>query len=60
MDTREKEGSTAGSKGQRPGINQANVWSSHCGAMETNPTRNHEAAGSKPGLTQQVKDLALP
>ena len=26
--------------------------SSHCGAVETNPTSNHEVAGSIPGLTQ--------
>ena len=26
--------------------------SSHCGAAETNPTRNHEVAGSIPGLAQ--------
>ena len=36
------------------------TWSSHRGAVETNLTRNHEVAGSIPGLTQQVKDLVLP
>ena len=34
--------------------------SSHCGAVEMNPTRNHEVEGSIPGLSQWVEDLALP
>ena len=33
--------------------------SSHCGAAETNLTRNHEVVGLIPGLTQRVKDLVL-
>ena len=35
-------------------------WTSCCGAVETNPTSNREVAGLIPGLTQWVKDLALP
>ena len=36
------------------------AWISRFGAVETNPTRNHDVAGLIPGLTQQVKDPALP
>ena len=32
--------------------------SSRHGAVEMNPTRNHEVAGLTPGLAQWVKDLA--
>ena len=35
-------------------------WSSHCGAAEMNLTRNHEVAGSIPGLAQWVKDPEVP
>ena len=36
------------------------MGSFHCGAAEMNPTSVHKGAGSIPGLTQWVGDLALP
>ena len=37
------------------------IFRSYCrGAVEVNLTRNHEVADSSPGLTQGVKDPALP
>ena len=38
---------------------QSHYWSSCCGAVETNPTRNHEVASLIPGLAQWVRDPAL-
>ena len=34
--------------------------SSHCGSVVTNLTGVHEDAGSSPGVTEWVKDQALP
>ena len=33
--------------------------SSHCDAVETNPTRNHEVVGLIPGLAQWIKNSVL-
>ena len=38
---------------------KVHLGSSLCGTAETNTTRNHEVAGSIPGLVQWVKDSAL-
>ena len=46
--------------GSVPGLAQwIELWSYH-GAVETNPSRNHEVAALIPGLSQWVKDLVLP
>ena len=40
-------------------LKTAELWGSGHGAVETNPTRNHEGVDSIPGLDQWDKDLAL-
>ena len=35
-------------------------WSSRCGTVETNLTKNHEVVALIPGLAQWLKDLVLP
>ena len=42
------------------GVIESQQQSSRRGAAEKNPTSNREVSGSIPGLTQGVKDLALP
>ncbi len=41
-------------------LSKVEIQSSRRGAVETNPTRNHEVVGLILGLAQCVKDLALP
>ena len=44
----------------QPLIKIKQYWSSYCGSAVTNPYSNHEDEGWIPGLTQFVKDTALP
>ena len=41
-------------------VEKSHTWISCRGAAEMNPTRKHEVVGLIPGLSQRVKDLALP
>ena len=44
---------------KREWIKKLSTGSSHSGAVETNPTRNHEVVGSIPGLDQWVKGSSV-
>ena len=44
---------------QHKSLKNISQRSSRCGAAETNPNRNHEVAGSIPGLQLWVKDPVL-
>ena len=41
-------------------VKRTQIQSSRCGSVVTNLTSIHEDSGLIPGLTQWVKDLALP
>ena len=44
---------------KKAGCKRVYSWSSCCGAVEMNPTRNHEVVSLFPDLAQRVKDPAL-
>ena len=61
-----KEGGRKWEKGHKVRILQCifilkySPLTSHCGSVVMNPTSIHEDMGSIPGLSQWVKDPALP